>query len=193
MMRHNPPRPAILLDKDGTLLDDVPYNVDVELMRLAPTADKALARLAKLGVPLVVISNQSGVAEKRFEAWRLRLVGKRLAAMFAEQGATLAGFYWCPHARPPEGQCSCRKPIPGLLLQAAQELHLDLPRSWMIGDILDDIEAGRRAGCRTALIDNGNETEWVGGPLREPHLRATTLFAAVERISDAWRCTVEAA
>ncbi len=78
--------------------------------------------------------------------------------------------------------CDCRKPAPGLLLRAAEELGLELAASWLVGDILDDVEAGRRAGCRTVLIDNGNETEWRDGHHRMPHLAAPDLAAAAERI-----------
>lgn len=179
-------RPAIFLDKDGTLLDDVPYNVDPARMRLAPGAADGLYRLAQLDAPLVVVSNQSGVAEGRFAETALHLVGDHLAAMFADCGATLAGFYWCPHPRDAHEPCPCRKPAAGLLVRAAAELTLDLARSWMVGDILDDIEAGHRAGCRTVLVDNGNETEWRAGPKREPQFVARTLGDAAETIAMRW-------
>lgn len=175
-------RPAIFLDKDGTILEDVPYNVDPELMRFAPGAADGLFRLSLLQAPLVVVSNQCGVAEGRFAEAALERVGARLRALFAACGAELAGFYWCPHARAPAA-CDCRKPAPGLLQRAAAELKLDLPRSWMIGDILDDVEAGRRAGCRTVLIDNGNETEWRNGAEREPHFVAHDLADAAECVA----------
>jgi histidinol phosphatase-like enzyme len=97
------------------------------------------------------------------------------------------GFYWCPHD--PAGnvpryatECTCRKPMPGLLLKAAQEHGIDSSRSWMIGDILNDVEAGRRAGCRTALIDNGNETEWQWSALRSPDVLAGSFLAAARAI-----------
>jgi len=166
-------RLAIFLDKDGTLLDDVPFNVDPRRMRFADSAPQALARFAALGVPLIVVSNQAGVALGRFDAARLHAVRRRLAEMFASCGASLADAYFCPHH--PQGSvaayacaCDCRKPSPGLLQRAAREHALDLRRSWMIGDILDDVEAGRRAGCRSVLVCNGNETEWRDGPLRRP-------------------------
>ena len=105
----------------------------------------------------------------------------------------LAGSYFCPHH--PEGQvpayavqCSCRKPQPGLLLQAAQAHRLNLARSWFVGDILDDIEAGRRAGCRTILLDNGNETEWVLNPDRQPHYYAASIDTAAGIILAEERC-----
>src|SRR5690606_16490855 len=102
-------------------------------------------------------------------------------------GVQLAGAYYCPHH--PEGvvdglavACACRKPGDGLLRRAAADLGLALDRSWMVGDILDDVEAGRRAGCRTVLLDVGHETEWRAGPLRRPHHMAPDLPAAVEVI-----------
>lgn len=174
---------AVLFDKDGTLLDDVPYNVDPALMRFAPGAADALAILAAHGFRLFVISNQSGVALGRFPYDALAAMETHLAHMFDECGVTLAGAYWCPHH--PEGivapyarRCACRKPEPGLLLQAARDHAIDLRDSWFVGDILDDIEAGTRAGCRTVLIDNGHETLWEPGPARVPTLREPDLWRA---------------
>lgn len=163
-------QPAIFIDKDGTLLDDVPYNVDIARMRFAPGAQRGLRLLARTGRPLVVVSNQSGVALGRFPEARLHEVGAQLQHMFAHCGAQLADFRWCPHAPLADGTpaCACRKPASGMLHASAAALRLDLARSWLIGDILDDIEAAHRAGCRAVLIDNGNETQWRAGPLRVP-------------------------
>lgn len=178
-------RPAVFLDKDGTVLADEPYNVDPARMAYAPMALAGLSRLAASDLPLVVISNQSGVARGMFPASALDAVHVKLASMFMAAGAHLEGFYWCPHH--PDGvvqgydiDCDCRKPKPGLLLRAADELGLDLRASWFIGDILDDIEAGNLAGCRTILLDVGNETEWRDGPHRLPHCRAPDLDAAAQ-------------
>ncbi len=183
-------RPALFLDKDGTLLDDVPYNVDARRMRFAAGAAQALARFAALGVPLIVVSNQPGVALGRFQPARLDDVRKQLAAMFASCGASLAAAYFCPHH--PQGSvvayaraCDCRKPSPGLLQRAAGEHAIDLRRSWMIGDILDDVEAGKRAGCRSVLVCNGNETEWLAGPFRRPDHFVRDLAEAAELIAGA--------
>src|SRR6185295_18935494 len=99
-----------------------------------------------------------------FSETALEDVRLALERMFAACGATLAGFHYCPHAPATDGPraaCACRKPAPGLLLAAAALHGVDPARSWMVGDILDDVEAGARAGCRTVLIDNGNETEWL--------------------------------
>lgn len=182
-------RAAVFLDKDGTVLADVPYNVAPERMAFAPMALAGLSRLAQTDLSLVVISNQPGVARGFFAADALNAVGVKLAAMFHAAGAHLDGFYWCPHH--PEGvvqpyamACDCRKPKPGLLLRAAQELGLDLAESWFIGDILDDVEAGNRAGCRSILLDVGNETEWRTGPDREPYCRAPDLDAAARIVAE---------
>ncbi len=166
--------PAIFLDKDGTLLHDVPHNVDPLRMEFAAGAREGLRRLGRLGYPLIVISNQPGVALGLFEEDSLHQVGAQLSKMFEEAGAHLSSFYYCVHH--PEGRlpqlrvrCSCRKPAPGLILNAAVRHGIDLSRSWFVGDILDDIEAGSRAGCETLLINNGNETVWHTGPYRQPH------------------------
>ncbi|CAB3699942.1 HAD family hydrolase [Achromobacter sp. SIMBA_011] len=184
-------RPAVFLDKDGTVLADVPYNVDPAKMVYAPMAFAALNRLGAAGVTLVVVSNQSGVARGLFPLAALDAVQVKLAAMFMAAGAWLEGFYWCPHH--PAGRvagfavdCDCRKPRPGLLLRAAGELGLDLARSWFIGDILDDVEAANRAGCRSLLLDVGHETEWREGPHRVPDARAADLDAAARLVLADW-------
>lgn len=193
-------RGAIFLDKDGTLIEDVPYNVDPALIRLMPGVGEVLRSLQEAGFALVVVTNQSGVARGLFPESALGGVEARLRELLAEDGVTLAGFYACPHH--PEGtvpeyaqDCDCRKPGPGLLRRAAGELNLDLDASWMVGDILNDIEAGRRAGCRAVLLDLGGETEWVPGPYRTPHhtvrswpeVTATILTATREGRADALR------
>jgi len=182
--------PAVFLDKDGTVLADEPYNVEPARMAYAAGARAGLRVLAASGAPLIVISNQPGVARGRFAPQALARVHTRLGAMFAEAGARLAGFYWCPHD--PRGTvaayshaCACRKPQPGLLLQAAREHRVDLGRSWFIGDILDDVEAGNRAGCRTVLLDVGNETEWRSGPGRTPTVTMPDLEQAARHVARA--------
>jgi histidinol-phosphate phosphatase family protein len=160
---------AVFLDKDGTLLADEPYNVDPNRMQFASGAAAALRRLGALDRPLIVVTNQPGVALNRFKPSALEAVEQRLAELFADCGASLSGFYYCPHH--PCGlipelsfDCLCRKPLPGMLQRAAHEHGIDLSQSWMVGDILDDVEAGRRAGCRTIMVDCGNETEWATAP-----------------------------
>lgn len=181
-------RPAVFLDKDGTVLRDVPYNVDPDLMQFAPGARAGLSRLARLGMPLIIISNQPGIGLGKIAPEDLLPVRNRLASMFRSAGAALAGFYYCPHhPRATVARyactCTCRKPAPGLLHLAAACHDVDLLRSWFVGDILDDVEAGRRAGCRTILLDNGSETEWLPGAWRIPERIEPDLDAASRWIS----------
>jgi histidinol-phosphate phosphatase family protein len=173
-------RRAVFIDKDGTLLHDVPYNVDPLLIDFTPHAIEALKLLAAFDFALVVVTNQPGVALRYFDLPALDRYHAALRERLAEEDITLAGIYACPHA-PYEG-CPCRKPAPGLLQQAAQAHDIDLARSWMVGDILDDVEAGRRAGCHTVLLDVGHETVWRYGSLRVPHTRAIHLFDAARQI-----------
>jgi D,D-heptose 1,7-bisphosphate phosphatase len=164
---------AIFLDKDGTLIKNIPYNVDPGLMILSTGVGSGLRLLQYAGFHLIVVSNQSGVAKGYFKEKQLIGVRNKVEELFRLQGVLLNGFYYCPHH--PKGkiprytqQCGCRKPEPGMILSAANEKNIDLQQSWMIGDKLDDIEAGNQAGSKTILIDNGNETEWKKGPFRTP-------------------------
>lgn len=179
---------AIFLDKDGTLVEDVPYNVNPGLIELTWHAGQALQLLQHMGYALIVVSNQSGVAKGLFTEAALDPVHQRLTGLLAQYGVELSGFYYCPHS--PDGvisryaiPCTCRKPMPGMLYRAAHEHDIDLSQSWMIGDILHDVEAGRRAGCQTILIDNGNETEWKLSAQRTPHFKASDLYAAATIIA----------
>ncbi|HWO93285.1 MAG TPA: HAD family hydrolase [Dehalococcoidia bacterium] len=151
------PKRAVFIDKDGTLVVDVPYNVDPALIELTPGAASAMRTLAGAGYELFVVTNQSGVAKGLFPEAALGAVQDRIAALLADAGVALSGFYYCPHD-PARAPCLCRKPQPGLIRHAAREHGVDLQRSWMIGDILADVEAGNRAGCRSALVDGGNVT-----------------------------------
>jgi histidinol-phosphate phosphatase family protein len=180
-------RRAIFLDKDGTLIEDVPYNVDPARIRLAPGVAEGLPRLHEAGFRLFVISNQSGIARGLFAEEVLAAVRDRLRQLLADLGVPMDGFFYCPHH--PGGivpryavVCKCRKPEPGLILSAARGHGIALEYSWFVGDILDDVEAGRRAGCRTALIDNGNETEWRRSPLRWPDLVVEDMAEAAHLI-----------
>lgn len=178
---------AVFLDKDGTLVEDVPFNVDPSRIRLAARAGAALRLLASLGYVLFVVSNQSGIARGMFVESALVPVWSRLTDLLREEGVTLRQIASCPHH--PEGVvhhyavgCHCRKPAPGMLLELARVHGIDLHASWMVGDILDDVEAGHRAGCRAVLIDNGNETLWEISRARRPDLVATDLYGAAEAI-----------
>lgn len=179
---------AIFLDKDGMLVDNLSDELEPRHIRLSSGAGPALRLLARLDYRFFIVANQSGIAEGRCEEAAMDAVGDRLADLLFRENLTLDGFYYCPHH--PEGsvaayaiECHCRKPLPGLLLKAAVEHGIDLRSSWMIGDILHDVEAGNRAGCRTLLLDNGKETEWRLGPRRIPTRMAPDLYAAAVLIA----------
>ena len=180
-------RRAVFLDKDGTLIEDIPYNVDPLRIQLTANAAEGLRTLYTCGYALIVISNQSGVARGYFTESALRAVEQRLDQLLVTAGVQLTDFYYCPHH--PHGsvqayarECWGRKPAPGLILKAAQEHGIDVSESWFIGDILDDIEAGRRAGCRTVLLDNGHETEGRVTQLRSADFVASSVQTAAEII-----------
>jgi histidinol-phosphate phosphatase family protein len=173
-------RPAIFLDKDGTLVEDVPYNVDPALLRFAPHAFEALRLWRDAGYRLVVVTNQSGLARGLFGRPDLVRLHEALCERLAREGIAIDGFFACPHL---EGAgCACRKPRAGLLEEAARALGIDLASSWMVGDILNDVEAGHRAGCRSVLLDVGHESEWVPGALRSPEHRCADLLEAAHVI-----------
>ena len=168
---------AVFVDKDGTLVLNVPYNVDPERIALTPRAIEGLERIVHEGYGLIIVSNQPGAAMGLFREESLKEVESHLRRTLP----ALDGFYYCPHL--PGAGCGCRKPEPGLLERAARERGVDLAASRMVGDILDDIEAGRRAGCRTILLDVGNETEWRLSASRRPHHVVADLAEAAEIIA----------
>jgi D-glycero-D-manno-heptose 1,7-bisphosphate phosphatase len=166
-------RKAVFLDKDGTLVENVPYNIDPDKITFAPYVVEGLQLLQSNGYLLVVVSNQPGIAHGYFSIPELENANEALKVMSQKLGIYLDGFYYCPHD--PLGtveefsiNCVCHKPQPGLISKAAKDLSIDISKSWMIGDILNDVEAGNRAGCKSILINNGNETEWLPGPDRVP-------------------------
>ena len=142
--------PAVFLDRDGTLIDDVGYPRDPARVRLVDGAAEALARLRQAGFRLVVVSNQSGIGRGLITEDEARSVHERFVSELERRGVRLDGVRYCPHA--PEAGCDCRKPAPGLLLAAADDLGLDLDASFMVGDKSSDVEAGHRAGCQTILF-----------------------------------------
>lgn len=177
----------MFVDKDGTLVENLPFNVDPERLRFMSGALAALAAFHAQGYELVVVTNQAGLARGLFTHRQFEQLESVLRdRLRAEAGVELREVMVCPHESGRFGlpQCACRKPAPGMLLRAARRLQLDLVRSWMVGDTLDDVEAGRRAGCRAVLLDSGGETEWRRSPLRQPDARCAD-WAAVRRLIEA--------
>ncbi len=180
---------AIFIDKDGTLIPDIPYNINPDLITLEEGVIEGLKLLKAQGYIFIMISNQSGVARGYFKETDLIGVKNKVQDLLSADDIKFEDFYWSLNH--PQGtvekhavECNFRKPKPGLILQAAEEHQIDLKNSWMIGDILNDVEAGKRAGCQTVLIDNGNETEWISGDYRTPDYKAKNFFQAAAFITD---------
>ena len=151
--RGRAPRPAVFLDRDGTLVVERGYLSDPDDIELLPGVAQALRKLKGAGYPLVVVSNQSGVGRGLFPQSRVHEAMARLREKLREQGVELDAIYFCPH-RPEEG-CACRKPGSALLERAADDLQLAPRRSAMVGDKLLDAETGRRAGAFGLLVRTG--------------------------------------
>jgi D-glycero-D-manno-heptose 1,7-bisphosphate phosphatase len=150
-------RQAAFLDRDGTINVNPPggeYVTRIEDFQLLPGAVEGMARLARCGYLLVVVSNQRGVAKGLISDQVLRATEEVIQDDLRRQGAEIARFYYCPHEI--EEECDCRKPRPGMLLRAQDALGLDAAASWMIGDSDSDIEAGGAAGCRTVYLGDGD-------------------------------------
>jgi D-glycero-D-manno-heptose 1,7-bisphosphate phosphatase len=183
---------ALFLDRDGTLVHPRHYPSRPEHLVLFEGIIPGLRTLQTAGFRPVLITNQSGLARGLFDEFELRAMHRSLARKLARLGVRLDGIYYCPHHV--EGTvaelaipCTCRKPQPGMLLRAASELDLDLSGSWFLGDILDDVEAGNRAGVRTVLVDLGTES-FPTRPVRRPAYvardtaHALAIVAAAERL-----------
>jgi D-glycero-D-manno-heptose 1,7-bisphosphate phosphatase len=148
---------ALLLDRDGTLIEDVGYPRDPERVVLLPGAAPALRKAAARGFRLVIVSNQSGVARGLVSPEDAARVQARVAELFAEEGVRFHGAYFCFHG--PDDGCACRKPAPGMLLRAAAELELSLGASVMVGDKPSDIAAGKAAGAASVLFGGASAKE----------------------------------
>jgi D-glycero-D-manno-heptose 1,7-bisphosphate phosphatase len=176
--------PAVFLDRDGTLNVETDYLHRPEDAALYPGAGAALAKLNARGVPVVVVTNQGGIGRGMYGWGEYHSVMERITDLLARGGARLDGAYACPHHEDGAGEYRHpdhpdRKPNPGMLLRAAAELHIDLDRSWIIGDKECDLEAGRRAGCRAALVRTGHG---AGVDAGLADLVADDLGAAVDAI-----------
>jgi len=145
-----PPKRALFLDRDGTIIRDVGYPRDPALVEPLPGAAEGLRTAMDLGYALVIVSNQSGVARGIIAPEEAKAVEARVEEVFAAEGVRFAGAYFCFHG--PEDACECRKPAPGMLQAAARDLGLELPRSLMIGDKTSDVLAGVSAGCEAVAF-----------------------------------------
>jgi D-glycero-D-manno-heptose 1,7-bisphosphate phosphatase len=157
-----PERPAVFLDRDGTIVEDPGFLHQPDQVRLLPGAAAGIRRLNQSGYLIVVVSNQSGIARKIYAEADYQAVQRRLAELLAAQGARLDGAYYCPHYPAVTGPCDCRKPGTKLFRDAAADLGIDLARSWFVGDRLSDVEPAAVLGGRALLVATGESAEGRG-------------------------------
>jgi histidinol-phosphate phosphatase family protein len=146
-------KPTVFVDRDGTINREVHHLSHPDQLELLPGAVEGLRALCDAGCQVVVVSNQSPIGRGIFTEERLREIHARLTDMLVEEGVRIAAWYWCPHA-PWEG-CACRKPAPGMLHKARDEMGVILESSWIVGDRLTDLRAGRQVGAHTILVATG--------------------------------------
>ena len=180
-----PGRPAIFLDRDGTLNEDVGYLSELSHLTLYPWAIDAVRLFNRAGYAVVVITNQGGIGRGMIRPEFVPELHAVIAERLARAGARVDGWYHCPHhpaalVEPLKGDCRCRKPEPGMLLDAIADLGLDPTRSWMIGDKWHDVRVGQRVGARGILVRTG----W-GRLEEETRPAGQEVFAICDSLADA--------
>lgn len=150
-----PKRPAIFLDRDGTINVEKHYLYKLEDWEWIPGAIETIGEFNKAGYSVVIVSNQAGIARGYYGEVDLQRLNQFIQKELAKTGAQVDRFYHCPHHPEFTGECDCRKPKCGMLLRATLELNLDLTRSWLIGDKLTDIQAARAAGVKAVMVRTG--------------------------------------
>jgi len=153
-------RPAVFLDRDGTMIEDVGYLDRLERLKLFPYTIDAVRVLNRAGFEVVVVTSQAGVANGMVTEEFLAEAHARISREVREAGGSIGGYYYCPHlpyasVAQYRTDCECRKPKPGMILAAAKDLSLDLPRSFVVGDRWRDIEMGQAAGVKGVLVETG--------------------------------------
>ena len=184
MPEARPLRRAAFLDRDGTICEEMGYVNHMDRLRIFPFAAAAIRQLNEAQVPVIVVTNQSGVARDIFPESLVHQVHQKMIAELSAGGARVDAIYFCPHKT--EDACECRKPNPGLLERAAGDHALDLSASWVVGDRYADLEMGYAAGARGILVMTGygrgeyelHRTRWA----RQPDALAENLTEAVRRI-----------
>jgi phosphoribosylglycinamide formyltransferase-1 len=178
----SPVRPGVFLDRDGTIIEDPGYLHDPAQVRLLPGAAAAIRRLNLSGLPTIVATNQSGIARGLLSLDDYRATEARLDQLLGNEGARIDGHYFCPHFPEITGTCDCRKPGTLLYRQAAEQLNLDLGRSWWVGDRIRDLLPAKTFGARGVLVLSGagkSEAAKSGG---HEFIQAADLAEAVELI-----------
>lgn len=150
------PSRAIFLDRDGTINVERGYLLHPADIELNPTAGEAMRILNELNILTIVITNQAAIDKRLLSLEQFEIISDKLWEDLSAVGAHFDALYYCPHSPEITPDCHCRKPKPGLILQAAKDFNIDLPSSFMIGDKLTDIEAGHASGCKTILLLSGH-------------------------------------
>jgi histidinol-phosphate phosphatase family protein len=176
-------RPAVFLDRDGTIVEDAGYLRDPAQVRLLPGAAEAIRRLNLSGLPVLVVTNQSGIARGVLTLDDYRATESRLDQLLAAGGARLDGHSFCPHLPEITGPCDCRKPGTLLYRQAAERLNLDLGRSWWVGDRVRDLLPAKSFDARGILVLTGAGESEVEEARDGGFMTAADLASAVEQIT----------
>lgn len=181
--------PAVFLDRDGVINEEVHYLSRVEDLRLIDGVATAIRRLNEAGIPVIVVTNQSAVARGYISEDQLLDIHKALVDMLAEQKAALQGIFYSPYHEKGEGdyrrETTCRKPQPGMLLAAADEFAISLPDSVLVGDRINDVRAGHGAGARAVMVRTGHGAKETQLPeAAEADVIADDLAAAIDIILD---------
>lgn len=170
-------KPAVFIDRDGTLIEEVNFLSRLEDLRFFPFTDKAISLLKKNGFLIIVVTNQSGIGRKIFEEAAMHEIHEKIQEELTEK---LDQFYFCPHL--PDAGCACRKPKLGMIETACANFSIDLENSWIIGDKAIDVETGFNAGIKTALVLTGYGKKAVEALERKPDVIAENLLEAVGKI-----------
>lgn len=155
---HN--RRFVILDRDGTIIEECSYLSHPDQVKLLPGAAKALLKMRELGLGIIIVTNQSGIGRGLFDEHQVKEIHCQMEALLLEEGIMLDGIYFCPHK--PDDNCDCRKPKPGLALKAAMEHHMELEKCFVIGDKLSDIEFGKNIGAKAFLVLTGYGRQAAG-------------------------------
>ena len=184
MLANSSLRPAVFLDRDGTITEEVGYLNHLSHFRLLDGVAEAIRRLNNASLPVIVVTNQSGVGRGYFPESLVREVHERMIVELRAEAAHLDGVYYCPHVSADD--CDCRKPKTGMLEQAGRELGLDVKKSFVVGDRRGDVELAHRAGARSILVRTGygeGELAWHGKTWpHQPEFVAADLPEAVRWI-----------
>ena len=160
--------PLVLLDRDGTLIEEKEYLSDPGGVKLLPGAVRGLKKLRRAGCRIVVVSNQSGVGRGLITMAELRNVNRRFLQLLKAQKVAPDGVYWCPHR--PSARCSCRKPKLGLVKRAARDLRVSWKRSFSVGDRPSDVVLGQKTGGQGVLVLTGYGKQWLKSSLKPDYV-----------------------